>query len=200
MCASALVLAFPHLGVALVGLAAGTLNGAVVATLQRFAGEACSSDGLSDLHAVRRVAAIRCGSGGVHTIGPPNLSGVRTTGLAVCGTWSFWGLPSEAGRRFAFGGVRKIAAESGVRTWSFWGLPSEAGRHFAFGVVLKIAAESGVRTAVRTAGDERASAAARGVRTTGRAASSVPTLAPEHDPEGLARGSVGAWGCIGSGQ
>ena len=130
------------------GLSAGTLG---ATTLRRFAGDACSSNGASNSRFERRGGFKRWSLVDAPLVDASNLSGVRTAGLT-----SF----------VAFGGVRKIAAESGVRT------------------------------AVRTAGGERVSVAARGVRTTGRAASGVRTMVSKHDLNGLVRGLAGAWGCI----
>ena len=104
------------------------------------------------------------------TIGPPDLNCVQTTCLASRSTWSFWDLPNAFGRRSALGGVHKIME------WSI------------------------MRKMGLTAGGERASVAARGVHTTGRSATSVRTMALEHNPEVLVRGLAGAWGCMGLGQ
>jgi len=192
------------------GSSVGTLG---AATLRRFAGDACSSDGAIDLRFERRGGSKRWSLVDAPLDDPSNLSGVRTAGLTSFGKWSSWGLPCKGARRFAFGGVRKIATESGVRTavrtvgnerdsadkrgsrttWraacgprSFGGSRSEAGRTFVSGGVRKTAAESGVRTAVRTKG---------------------PATVSQHAPEGLAgklarseapaKGLAEAWGWFG---
>ena len=143
------------------------------------------------------------------------MSGVRTVGLTFVGKWSPCAKSFEGDRHFATGGVRKMAADSGVRTairtvgderprapMPLGGLRSGASRPLASGGVRKTAvagsplvfcgvrknpAESGARL-----GGVRKSAAGSGVRTAVR--TEGPVTVTLHAPEGLAGAEAPARG------
>ena len=185
------------------GLPVGTLG---ATPLRRFAGGAVISGSATDLRLERRG-----GSNWWSSVAFPgdfsNFSGVRTAGFTFVGKWSPCAKSFGGDRHLTTGGVREMAAESGVRTAvrtvgderpcapkPFGGLRSGAGRPLASGGVRKTAlagsppafcgvlknpAESGARL-----GAVRKSAAGSGVRTAVR--TEGPVTVTLHAPEGLA--------------